>query len=182
MTYVLMVISWAFLYLFSTFNFVYPHTKEFLTTMSWLFLLAVNFASILTHFNIYINQCNDLEDLNKVKSDKKIYKERAEAFLGQIKNLLVEVYPQHEKDIYAKITSQTASTIFSVYPDIKSNATITNYVKELIEFDGKSYSCDLEMNHTIKRIEVRKRTSKLWVHPVFVPTAVDHKIYQKFYE
>jgi hypothetical protein len=174
--------SWAFVYFISGINFVNYNIKEFCTMISWLLFIGINVASIITHFVVYTNQCKDLEKLNQIKSDKRIFKERANLFLGQIRNLLVEVYPLHEKEIFTKITTQTASTIFSVYPDIKSNDTIMHYVKQLIEFDDKAYQCDLAMNDTIKDIKVRKRVSKLWMYSGFIPIAPTPKDYQKFYE
>ena len=183
MLYLVMITSWVSLYSVLNINFgSQQHAGEFLISICWVFFAGANIGSIITHFSLYINQCKDLENLNKIKSDKRIFKERANMFLAQIKNLLVEVYPSYEKDIFTKITTQSASTILSVYPDIKSNQTITDYINRLIEFDDKAYQCDLEMNDTINNIEVRKRISKLWVYSGFVPITSHSKDYQKFYE
>ena len=182
MLYLLMLASWVFLYLMSTLTYSSENIRDLSMGLSWVLFVGINLTSIITHFVLYTNQCEELENLNRIKSDKRIFKERAEAFLAQIRNLLVEVYPQHEKDIFTKITSQTATTILSVYPEIKSNETIIHYIDKLIDFDGKSYDCDLYMNKKIENIEVRKRIAKLWVYSGFIPTTVENKDYRKFYE
>jgi len=181
MLYLMLIVSFIFAY-FSpiVFNGYVSHTE--LKVLSYIFIIGSLLANIFTHSVFYYNQCENLEKLNEIRADKKTYKKRSEVFLAQLRNLLVEVYPQHEKDIFDKINNQTATTVFTIYPEIKSNETINHYVKQLVDIGDKTYHCDLKMNEIIKNLEFRKRISRIWIYSGFLPTEVKKKNYEEFYE
>ena len=152
--------------------------------IAFSYILAVLTSIVFTivHAVFYYNQCSDIEELNKIKADRKVYSKMADNILEQIKNVLIQTYPDYEKSIFEKITQQTAPQIFIMYPEIKANETIMQYVNRLTGYIEKVYNRDIESNRIIKSLEMRKRIGKVWISSKCIPEFETTKDYSKLYE
>jgi len=105
----------------------------------------------------YYGQIKDIENVHRVEANKIIYVNRAEDLTNRFKDLLSVQYPNYEKSVFDKITSQNPEVLFVAYPQLRAIEGLNKLVDQIRSLRGKIYAQDIEINDYLKRIRVRKR-------------------------
>jgi hypothetical protein len=88
--------------------------------------------------------------------------------LPEIRKILVDLYPQHERDIFKFVSARDANWLWERYPEMRAAETMQNYVRQLNEYTTWWQSQREIQLGLVANIEARKNTS--WAVTSFVPT------------
>ncbi|PIZ70616.1 MAG: hypothetical protein COY09_02535 [Candidatus Portnoybacteria bacterium CG_4_10_14_0_2_um_filter_39_11] len=114
----------------------------------------------------YAYQKSDFEELRKIRASEVIYKDKAESLTKQFAGYLAEAYPQHERDIFKKISPDKVSFYMVKYPQLQTSQTLTALVAEISKLQGDYYGQQLKAQETLKNIRFRQ------VNPWFVNAVI----------
>jgi len=139
-----------------------------------LFITACVLTSIvLVIFGIstaaYIN--DNVIDIANYRQIDNIIQQREELMnknLPEIKKILVETYPQYEKDIFEVISMRDVEWLWIRYPEIKSLYALQSYVDNLNSYTIWYQEQREKQLQYAAAIESRKNTP--WALTWFVPT------------
>ena len=93
--------------------------------------------------------------------------------LPEIRKILVEQYPQHEKDIFQLITAHDIQWLWTRYPEMRAAETMQNYVNQLNAYTQWWQEQRQKQLELIAKTESRKNTP--WAIKSIVPT-INHKV------
>ena len=135
-----------------------------------LLLIAITIGTFVTTIGISIGerfaQLTDKEALLKIDNTIVILKERAEKLTLEFKVHLAS-YPDIEKEIFDKISPNTASIYAVQYPELKSSAVLMYLAKTISSLQTEVYNKRIDKEIVLARI--RFRPVNPWILPFFVP-------------
>lgn len=138
---------------------VIPLTFGIISAISLLILII---ATVVTGYEEYTCQIKDIESLQMVGEDKKIYEKKSSYLTEVFKTHLAEQYPQYERDIFSKLLPENVSAIATLFPDIKASKTITDYCSRISRLTDVVYDQDLKITTLNKNIRIRLRDRTGW--------------------
>lgn len=116
----------------------------------------------------YSTQLSNFEDVKKFKNIEAIYKEKADALTVEFANHLAATYPEHEKEIYSKISPDKVALYFAKYPELKASDTLIELVKRINHLQSDVYDQQIKAEYIQKDIRFRLRNP--WIFYWFMPT------------
>lgn len=93
--------------------------------------------------------------------------------LPEIKEVLVEMYPQHERDIFESIEKRNAQWLWEKYPEMRASSTMQRYVSELNAYTMWVQEAREKQLALLAQVETRKNTP--WAVSFLIPT-VNEKV------
>lgn len=117
--------------------------------MGWLLGLCV-----LLGYEIRIQ--NELLRLEEIIP---IYEARAEALSETFRTELLK-YPEHEKEVYDKITPANLSFYAARYPELKTSGVLVALGQKILSLQDKRYQCELQ----IKEQRMYQRIYRWWLY------------------
>lgn len=133
------------------------------TSIGCIFLLI----SIITTMVNYSDQIRDVEELKKLNKYEQIYSLKSEVLAEKFANYLSEIYPQHEKDIYNKITPQEIDLYLVKYPELKASETIILLIEQIRTLQDDYYTQVLKKAEVIKTMLFRQKNP--WIYYFLIP-------------
>ncbi len=124
-------------------------------------------ASVIATMSGYSWQINDAEELKKIDKYEQIYLSKSEVLTKKFAGYLLEVYPQHEKDIYNKIKPDEIDLYLVKYPELKASETIKLLVEQVRTLQNDYYEQGLLRARTIKNM--RFRCKNPWLFYFLIP-------------
>ena len=134
-------------------------TKEDLNPMDGI---SVVFGVILLVFILifnsiaYVNQINDITELNVIEARKEVYEKRAENISFKLKSIVQE-YVGHEEIIFERISPSEIQLYAVKYPEIKSDKLYSEYSETLTKLYDAIYRLEQNEISLGRNIERRKR-------------------------
>jgi hypothetical protein len=107
------------------------------------------------------------QDLITLQENKEIYQKRLSEMTIKYKEILVQNYPNYEKEIFDKITPSDFTMLMIKYPEIKTALTSINYVEKIKELNDDVYQMDINIRNKINSI--RFCMVNPWVIGSFLP-------------
>ena len=130
-------------------------------------IIMLMLSIIFTMFS-YSGQKDDYETLRKLKRYEAIYTNKANAMTIQFKAYLAEAYPQHEKDIFNKVTLNKPEIYLVTYPELRSVEGFIVLVGEIGKLQTDRYSQQLKREQVLKNM--RFATKNPWIFYWWIPT------------
>ena len=127
---------------------------------------AIFIISVIVQIARYWMQCDNLEELEELKADKKVYQRQCTDLLAEIKLYLIDKFPTHELNVFDKITQNTAQFLAIDYPELKADETFLKAVNSITGYKGKVYEIERRINGKVKEIKARKRSIWLTSLPI----------------
>ncbi|MFC1756953.1 hypothetical protein ACFLZC_02250 [Patescibacteria group bacterium] len=125
-------------------------------------------VGLLASVEGYQCQVRDLEDIVKLKQIEVIYKTKAEALTAEFVKHLAKTYPEHEKDIYEKISPDKVTFYLAKYPELKASDTLITLVSRINELQTDVYNQQIMVEEKSRNIRVRLRSP--WLFTFVIPT------------
>lgn len=142
--------------------------KSEMQFLGFIFFTVTIFISIVATTNLYLSQIEDIESLNVIDEEIGIYEQRSDNIKFQIREVLVDKYPEHEKDIMNSLSGNDASIYFVKYPELHTHETFKQYTEILVSLDTKIYDQKLKKVDLKKNISERRRNP--WIIGQILPT------------
>jgi len=158
-------------------NLVDYNTEDFWKkTATTMFVFAAIFivSCLGRNFAAYSFQVSDNENLIKITQIESVYQKRADALTKEFARYLGETYPQHEKEIFDKMTPEEINIFLVKYPELQASKTIMELVKQIRSLQDDIYKQQISRAETLK--DMRYRTKSKWVFQWMMP---DIKIPEK---
>lgn len=124
-------------------------------------------ASIVITMFAYASQTSDFEELKRLDKYEQIYLFKSEVLTKKFKKYLLDIYPQHEKDIFNKVKSQDIDIYLVRYPELKASETIKLLVGEIRTLQNDYYAQGLLKASVVKNITYR--TKNPWLYYFLIP-------------
>ncbi|HRY62933.1 MAG TPA: hypothetical protein P5056_04160, partial [Candidatus Paceibacterota bacterium] len=102
-------------------------------------------------------QLNNIETLQESQNVEKVLNQKAETLTVEFTRLLAEVYPQHEKDLFEKMTPDRVLALVIKYPEIKANTTVMELVTKIDQMRSAVYDQQILREKLKKDIRFNKR-------------------------
>ena len=130
---------------------------------NWLPILFTVISA--TYFVVWIisecclnyEQIYDFENVIRLKNNRKIYEEKMNAILPQLKLYLGKDYAEYEKDIYKTITSKDYAIFLAKYPKLQNIEAVKELIENINSSYDKIYSCDLDIENNLRDMRVRQQ-------------------------
>ncbi|MDP3726121.1 MAG: hypothetical protein Q8R36_02900 [bacterium] len=113
-------------------------------------------------------QVNDFEDVKKFKKVEAIYRVKAEALTTEFARHLATAYPEHEKDIYNKISPDKVGWYFAKYPELRASETLVTLVGHINKLQSDVYNQQIAVEEALK--ETRFRLRNPWLFTFMIPS------------
>jgi hypothetical protein len=145
-------------------------TLSFLVNVWWLISTAIIVAiwSIVV-YSFKENHVDDVFCVRKFKKQRHIYQKMADDLIPKFTSLLGDKFPSIEKDIFNSISVKDIDIFITKYPEIKSDKTIMALVSLINDKTTEMYSCDLQGETLISRINARRENAKNWLPSFLFP-------------
>jgi len=115
----------------------------------------------------WAKQISDFEDIKKYKNIEVIYKNKAEALTAEFAKHLAESYPEHEKNIYEKISPDKVYLYFAKYPELKASETLVALVERINKLQTDVYDQQINVEFMLKNTRYRLRNP--WLFTFMIP-------------
>lgn len=141
---------------------------------SWIYSILVGLSLVIIMINNLVqisDQKKRFVTIHMLENQKEIYVERADTLLSDMKNILIEEYPQYEKEIFGDMTPKDLQMLFIKYPDVKNALVSMNYTDKLQNLKDDIYSKEIEIERVKK--EINFRYINPWIFGQLLPTKVD---------
>lgn len=135
-----------------------------LLTIIGSFLLAL---SIVVTMEGYSNQIKGAEELKKLDKYEQIYLSKSEVLTKKFASYLLEIYPNHEKDIYNKIKPQEIDIYLVKYPELKASETIKLLVEQVRTLQNDYYAQGLLKADLVRDMMFRSKNP--WLYYFLIP-------------
>lgn len=134
-------------------------------------IIAIVMSAVLFGANVsaYYNQIDALETIREYEDKQEILTEKSEALIQEFEVYLTEQYPDHEKEIFDKISPDEVLLYFAKYPELRASETISKHVDEVKALRSAVYDQRENIAHAEKEIRVRKRNP--WILTWLLPTS-----------
>jgi hypothetical protein len=106
---------------------------------------------------IYYKQIYDFETIKNIKNRKKIYENKMNDVLPQLKMYLGKNYAEYEKDIYKSINSKDYAIFLANYPKLQNIKAVQGLIENINKYYNHIYSCDLDVEDKLRDIRVRQQ-------------------------
>lgn len=135
--------------------------------VSMIFGLIILTLSIFVTMVSYAFQIQDFEELKKLDKYEQIYLSKSEVLTKRFEKYLLEIYPQHEKDIYNKIKPQDVDIYLVRYPELRASETIKLLVEQIRTLQNDYYAQGLLKASIVKLMVFR--TKDPWLYHFLIP-------------
>lgn len=116
----------------------------------------------------WMNQVSDFENIKKFRQIEAIYQAKAEMLTTEFVKHLAEIYPEHEKDIYDKISPDKVDLYFAKYPELRASETLVALVDRINNLQSDVYDQQINVAESFKNIRFRPRNP--WIFSFMIPT------------
>lgn len=113
-------------------------------------------------------QISDFENIKKFQQIEAIYQAKAEVLTAEFVKHLAETYPEHEKDIYDKISPDKVYLYFVKYPELRASETLVALVDRINKLQSDVYEQQINVAELLKNTRFRPRNP--WIFSFMVPT------------
>lgn len=135
-------------------------------------LLFFSLVLVATGFLVsgveWANQISDFEDIKKFQKVEAIYQAKAEMLTTEFAKHLAETYPEHEKDIYDKISPDKVNMYFARYPELRTSETLVALVEHINKLQSDVYNQQINVEQLLKNTRFRRRNP--WYYSFMIPT------------
>lgn len=111
---------------------------------------------ISSTFFLYVNQVNDITELNVIEDRREVYQERSYR-ISQRLHVVLKEYSSHEENIFSDLTSIDVDIYAAKYPEIKSHELFMKYGNDLKEMEDAIYHIDIQKIDIERNIERRRQ-------------------------
>lgn len=125
------------------------------------------FIGVLMTFWSYSNQLDDIEEVKRINQVEQIYRQKAEALTKKFAEYLAEKYPEHEKEIFSKMSPDKIDLYLVKYPEIKASETLMALVAKIERLENQYYEQKILREAYLK--EMRFRLVNPWKFHSFIP-------------
>lgn len=116
----------------------------------------------------WAEQISDFEDVKKFQKVEAIYQSKAEVLTAEFAKHLAETYPEHEKNIYDKISPDKVSMYFAKYPELRTSDTLVALVEHINKLQSDVYDQQIKAEQMLKNIRFRLRNP--WFYTFMIPS------------
>jgi len=113
-------------------------------------------------------QIDDFENIKKYKRVEAIYQAKAGALTAEFTGHLAKTYPEHEKEIYDKISPDRVSMYFAKYPELRTSETLVALVEHINKLQADVYDQQINVEQALQRTRFRLRNP--WFFTFMIPT------------
>lgn len=114
------------------------------------------------------DQISDFEDIKKFRGVEVIYQAKAKVLTAEFVKHLAETYPEHEKDIYSKISPDKVYLYFAKYPELRTSDTLMVLVDRINQLQSDVYDQQIKVEQALKNTRFRLRNP--WFYSFMIPT------------
>ena len=129
-------------------------------------IIMLMISVLITMFS-YSFQISNVEELKKLNKYEQIYLSKSEILTKKFEKYLLEIYPQHEKDIYNKIKPQDIDIYLVKYPELMASETIKLLVNQVRTLQNDYYAQSLLKADVVKRMIYN--TKNPWIYYFLIP-------------
>jgi hypothetical protein len=130
----------------------------------FVFVLVIGFVR---HVASYTLQFQDQADLQMFVAKENILDSKAKNLTSQFRDYLALQYPAHERKIFETISPKDIELYFAQYPEIRSNETILELVRQIRSLEDAKYDFQLKREDTLRAMRYRLTTP--WLIHWFIP-------------
>ena len=166
---VLSVISW----LLSKYASLYDSVEGWKTTslvMSLLAFIAI-IVIIMVNFGEYSTHLANEEKLIEYNRVEQIYVDREKKLSAEFSLMLLQAYPEHEKEIFEAISISSLDIYLVKYPEIRASETMVHLAGQIRELNDEVYKIQLYREDTERRMRFRQKNP--WIFHQFIPKIVE---------
>lgn len=116
----------------------------------------------------YSSQISDFENIKKYEKVEAIYANKAKALTAEFAKYLAGIYPEHEKNIYEKISPEQVDIYLVKYPELRASETIMELTRQINQLQSDVYGQQIKKEDTLKNIRYRLRSP--WIFHSWMPT------------
>lgn len=131
------------------------------TIATLLIVLVVNLVTIS-------DQKADILEVKMLQNQKEILSQRADTLVAELQEVLIQNYPEYEKEIFGNMSPEDLKMLFVKYPDVKNALVSMNYTEKLQNFIDDIYRKDLEIEKVMK--DINYRYVNPWIFNSWMPT------------
>lgn len=124
-------------------------------------------GGLINIFSVY-RQNYSFEEYKKVGSNIVILEERRDSLSVKLGGLLSEKFLDQESKLFEGMTPDNIDLLLVKYPEIKSNLTLMELVRNIVEFNNDVYAKRLDLNDI--ELQIRMRYKNPWVFKIFLPS------------
>ena len=114
------------------------------------------------------SQINDFEDIERYRNVEDIYQTKAEVLTTEFAKYLAENYPEHERDIYDKISPDKVNLYFAKYPELRASETLVILVDRINQLQTDVYDQQISVEQILKNTRFRLRNP--WFFTFMIPS------------
>ena len=114
-------------------------------------------------------QISDFENIKKFQKVEVIYRAKAEALTAEFAKHLADAYPNHEKNIYDKISPDKVSLYLAKYPELRASETLVALVGHINKLQSAVYDQQIQVEQALKNTRFRLRNP--WFFTFMIPTS-----------
>ena len=126
------------------------------------------FALGVTTANYWDNNVTDVAAYRQIDNHNALRDEAMNKNLPEFRTILVDMYPQHEQEIFRSISSRQADWLWEKYPEMRAAETMQRYVSEVNSYTTWTQEMKAKQLEILARIEARKNTP--WAINWLIPT------------
>ena len=120
----------------------------------------------VTNFASDASQISDVEELRASQERIEIYQNKTNELTNAFEALLSEKYPDHETDIFDKISPDNIEIYFAKYPEIRSGETFINLTDKVLSLNDQLYEEKIYLSGLKQHI--RYRLNNPWLFQSFI--------------
>lgn len=124
-------------------------------SISVVFAVIFFIVILIVNFISNTDQIKDYEELKAYQDKIEIYENKTENLTEVFQTLLAEKYPQHEKEIFSKISPDNIELYFVKYPEIKTMESFKELVIQIKSLNDVLYAEQIYQTTVSKRIRFR---------------------------
>ncbi len=152
-------------------------TLEFFGFIRWFAMLVLSIwviVGINKTLKANTEQKMDQLELSQVSEVIGVRNQQASELSIEFAGLLVEKYPEHEKEIFAKISPTEVEYFWINYPEIQASQGAQELVEQIGKLTSACYDNRIKLEDIYKRMRYRKTSP--WILNVFVDDIQEVKI------
>lgn len=126
--------------------------------LAWLMPIAIVITlgiGLLVSMDGRSGQINDALELQKIAKVEKIQQAQRDLLVKDFANILLDMYPKYEKDIYSKIEPGKLDLYMVKYPELKASETAIELVKQTRSLQQTILEQQLKRADTVKNMQFR---------------------------
>jgi len=137
-------------------------------TVFLVFAIIAGLIGFLVTGIKYVSQVDDFENIKKFQKVEKIYQAKATALTSEFAKYLAQTYPEHERDIYDKISPEKVDLYFVKYPELRASETMVTLVAQINKLQSDVYNQQIAVEQAKK--DIRSRLRNPWLFTSMLPT------------